>query len=142
MAVISRTSLLFSRHNSLFMMKLLVDEAVAADSSWIVFLTHSAHSDFSAEMLENIIRYAQKSGAIFLPASLAWQQVKLWPMMSEDQIPDYSLFGDYINAAYYHLPLLLGGGIALVVLCSGLILLYVRLRFRRRHKVVCGQGVR
>lgn len=127
-------------HNSLFMMKLLIDEAVAADSSWIVILTHSANSDFSAEMLESIIRYAQESGAVFMPASLAWQHVNSWPMMREGQIPDYSLVGDYVNAAYYHLPLLLGVGIALVVLCSVLIFLYVRLRFRKRWKVAYGRG--
>lgn len=105
------------KHNSLFMMKRLIDEAVAADTAWVVILTHSANSDFSAEMLEKIIRYAQESGAAFLPASAAWQQVKTWPMMREDQIPDYSKFGDYANAAFFHLPLLLGAGIVFIVLC-------------------------
>ena len=128
------------KHNSLFMMKLLIDKAVAADSSWIVFLTHSANPDFSAEMLENIIRYAQESGAVFLPASLAWQQVNSWPMMSEDQIPDYCLFGDYVNAAYYHLPILLGGGIAFVVLCSVFIFLYMRHRFRKTLRRVTARN--
>lgn len=122
------------KHNSLFMMKLLIDEAAAADSSWVVILTHSAKSDFSAEMLENIIRYAQKSGAVILPVSAAWQQVSAWPMMSEDNIPDYSRIGDYANAAYYHLPLLLGGGVVFVVFCCALIILYVRLRSRRKQR--------
>lgn len=125
-------------HNSLFMTKLLIDKAAAADASWVVILTHSANSDFSAERLESIIRYAQKSGAVFLPASVAWQQVVAWPMMSEEQIPDYSRIGDYVNAAYYHLPLLLGGGMAFIVLCGVPVFLYVRLRSRRKkRKAAC-----
>lgn len=119
------------KHNSLFMMKRLVDQAAAADDAWIVILTHSANSDFSAEMLEDIIRYAQKSGAVFMTASAAWEQIRTWPMMREDQIPDYSRLGDYFNAAYFHLPVLLGSGIAFLALCCGMICLYV---CRRRKK--------
>ena len=123
------------KHNSLFMTEHLIDEAVKADSSWVVILTHSANSDFSPEMLENIIRYAQQSGAVFLTASAAWQQVKTWSMMSEDQIPDYSRFGDYVNAAYFHLPLLLGIGTVFAVSCCIVFYLSHRcIRRRRRNK--------
>ena len=125
------------KHNSLFMMKRLVDKAVAADDAWIVILTHSANSDFSAEMLEDIIRYAQRSGAVFMPASAAWEQIRTWPMMREDQIPDYSRLGDYFNAAYFHLPVLLGSGIAFFALCCGLICFSVR---RHRRKAATRAG--
>ena len=117
------------KHNSMFMTKRLIDEAVAADRAWVVILTHSANPDFSAERLEETIRYAQKSGAVFLTASAAWQQVKTWPMADEDSLPDYSLTGDLLNAAYFHLPLLLVCG-AVAVLFFG-VLLY-RCFFRRR----------
>lgn len=121
-------------HNSFFMTKRLIDEAVAADNAWIVVLTHSANSDFSADMLDDLIAYALKSGAVFLPASAAWEQVKDWPMMSEDEIPDYSRIGDYANAAYFHLPLLLGCGIVFLVLCAGLVWLFLRYRPFREKK--------
>lgn len=116
------------RHNSLLMVKLLIDEAAAADRAWVVILTHSANSDFSPAMLEEIIRYAQKSGAVFLTASEAWRQVSSWPQTGEENIPDYSRFGDYVNAAYFHLPYLLAAGAAAVLLFGGLIFLL----FRRR----------
>lgn len=114
------------KHNSLFMMKRLIDDAVASGDSWVVILTHSANSDFSAEMLESIIVYAQKSGAVILPAFAAWQEIDSWPMMNEDDIPDYSRLGDYLNAAYFHLPLLAGGGLILVLLCGGVLYLVIR----------------
>ena len=119
-------------HNSLFMMKRLIDEAAAAEKSWVVILTHSGKSDFSPEMLEKIIRYAQKSGAVFLPASEAWKTVCSWPVMQEDQIPDYSLLKDLLNAAYFHLPLLLGAGFGMAVICGGLISLFY---FRRKRSL-------
>ena len=119
------------KHNSLFMMKRLIDEAVAAGDSWVVILTHSANSDFSAEMLENIVVYAQKSGAVILPAFAAWQQVSSWPTMNEADIPDYSRLGDYLNAAYFHLPILAGGGFVFALLCGGAFFFYMR---RRRAK--------
>ncbi len=122
------------KHNSMFMTKRLIDEAVSADEAWVVILTHSAKSDFSAEMLETIIRYAQEAGAVVLPASAAWERVRAWPMMDEDDIPDYSLFGDYLNAAFFHLPLLLGGGIAIIVLCGAALVLFLRHRAARRKK--------
>lgn len=115
-------------HNSFFMTKRLIDEAVDADNAWVVVLTHSANSDFSADMLDKLISYARKTGAVFLPASAAWERIKDWPMMSEDQIPDYSRIGAYANATYFHLPLLLGCGIVFLLLCAGLVLLFRRYR--------------
>ncbi len=110
------------------MMKLLIDKAVSKENSWVVILSHSGNSDFSAEMLEIIIVYAQKSGAVVLPVSAAWQQVASWPMMSEDDIPDYSRLGDYANAVYFHLPLLAGSGALFVLLCGGAWFVYMRWR--------------
>lgn len=118
------------KHNSLLMVKLLIDEAAAADRAWVVILTHSANADFSPAMLEDIIRYAKKSGAVFLTASEAWRQVASWPQISEENIPDYSRFGDYLNAAYFHLPYLLAAGAAAAVLFGGLIFLLIRRRRR------------
>ena len=120
------------KHNSMFMTKRLIDEALAAGNSWVVILTHSGNADFSSEMLETIIRYAQKSGMVFLPASAAWQQIKAWPMMSEDHIPDYTRFDDYANAVYFHLPLVLVTGFAIIVFCSCIIYVLAR---RRRTKL-------
>lgn len=123
------------KHNSFFMMKRLVDEAVAADNAWLVVLTHSANSDFSADMLDDLISYAQKNGAVFLPASVAWEQIKDWPMMNEDELPDYSKLGDYANAAHFHLPLLLECGIVFLIICAGLVWLYLRYRpFRKKSR--------
>ena len=122
------------KHNSLFMMKRLIDEATTADKSWVVILTHSANPDFSAEMLENIICYAQQSGADFLPASAAWQKINTWPMMDEDQIPDYNRLGDYANAAYFHLPLLLAIGIIFIIFCGGMI--YFLIRYRKNKMLL------
>jgi peptidoglycan/xylan/chitin deacetylase (PgdA/CDA1 family) len=119
------------KHNSMLMVKRLIDEASASDRSWVVILTHSANSDFSTAMLEEIICYAKKSGAVFLPASKAWQQASSWPQISEDRIPDYDRFGDYVNIAYFHLPYLLAAGAVGVVLAGGLIFLLIR---RRRNK--------
>jgi LPXTG-motif cell wall-anchored protein len=82
-------------------------------------------------MLEEIICYAKKSGAVFLPASEAWQQAASWPQISEDRIPDYDRLGDYVNIAYFHLPYLLAAGAVGVVLAGGLIFLLIR---RRRNK--------
>lgn len=122
------------KHNSVFMTKQLLDRARAADNSWIVILTHSGNADFSSEMLETIIRYAQKSGMVFLPASAAWQQVKTWPMMSEEHIPAYTRFDDYANAIYFHLPLVLVTGGAIIAVCSCMIFVLVR-RHRTKLKV-------
>ena len=127
------------KHNSMFMTKRLIDEAVAAGDSWVVILTHSANSDFSAEMLENVIVYAQQSGAVFLTASAAWSQVSSWPMMSEESLPDYSRLGDYVNAAYFHLPLLAGGGFVFVLLCGGVF--YFRMR-RRKNRATTAEQMR
>jgi peptidoglycan/xylan/chitin deacetylase (PgdA/CDA1 family) len=115
-------------HNSMYMTKRLIDKAVAAGDSWVVIFTHSGKSDFSAERLESAIRYAQKSGAVFMPASAAWQQASNWPMMSERDIPEYSRFGDYLNAAYFHLPLMLILGTGFVVLLGGAVWILVRRR--------------
>ena len=123
------------KHNSMLMVKRLIDKAAAADRSWVVILTHSSNSDFSAAMLEEIIRYAKKSGAVFLPASQAWQQAASWPQISEERIPDYNRFGDYINAAYFHLPYLLAAGAAGAVLTGGLIFLLLRRVKRYTPKV-------
>ena len=116
------------KHNSMLMVKLLIDEASAADRAWVVILTHSANADFSPAMLDGIIRYARKSGAVFLPAAEAWRQVASWPQISEDRIPDYSRFGDYLNAAYFHLPYLLAAGAVAAALFAGLIFLLIRRR--------------
>lgn len=125
-------------HNSLFMMKRLIDDAAAAEKSWVVILTHSGKSDFSAEMLEKIIRYAQKSGAVFLTASEAWKKAAPWPMAAEDQIQDYSRFMDLLNAAYFHLPLLLAAGFGMVMICGGVIsFFYIRRRRRFRNSPDC-----
>lgn len=123
------------KHNSLFMTKRMIDEAASADNSWLVILTHSANSDFSAVMLEETISYAKKSGAVFLPVSAAWRQVVSWPQISEDRIPDYSLSGDLLNAAYFHLPYLLAAAAAGILVCGGVIYLILRRR-RSRKKTV------
>ena len=119
------------KHNSMLMVKKLIDKAAASDRSWVVILTHSANSDFSPAMLEEIICYAKKSGAVFLPASKAWQQAASWPQISEDRIPDYDRVSDYVNMAYFHLPYLLAVCAAGAVLAGCLIFLLIR---RRRRK--------
>ena len=121
------------KHNSIFMVKRLIDEAAAADRSWVVILTHSANSDFSAAMLEEIIRYAKQTGAVFLPASQAWQQAASWPQISEESIPAYDKLDDYLNAAYFHLPYLLAAGTAGTLLAGGLIFLLLRRRNIKNH---------
>ena len=122
------------KHNSMLMVKRLIDKASAADRSWVVILTHSSNSDFSAAMLEEIIRYAKKSGAVFLPASEAWRQTASWPQLSDEGIPDYSRLGDYANAAYFHLPYLLAVAAAGAGLSGGL--LFLLLRRRRKSKKI------
>ena len=122
------------KHNSMFMTKRLIDEAVSAGEAWVVILTHSANSDFSAEMLESVIRYAQGAGAVVLPASAAWERVRAWPMMAEDDIPDYSRFGDYLHVAFFHLPFLLGCGLAIVALFAAALFLFLRRRAARKRK--------
>ena len=121
------------KHDSMLMTKRLVDEAIAADRAWIVILTHSAKADFSAGMLEETIRYAQKSGAVFLPAFAAWRQVRTWPMMEEDDISDYTLLDDLLNAAYFHLPLL-SGAVAVVMLLGGSFFFCLRRRLAKIRK--------
>ena len=117
------------KHNSMFMTKKLIDQAVSKDKSWLVILSHSANSDFSAERLEKTIRYAQESGAIFLPASEAWEEIKTWTMIPENQISDYSRLADYANALYFHLPLLLVcGGIAFAAFFIGMIFFHRRVK--------------
>ena len=118
------------KHNSMLMVKRLIDKAAAAERSWVVILTHSSNSDFSAAMLEEIIRYAKKSGAVFLPAFQAWRQTASWVQISEERIPEYNRFDDYINAAYFHLPYLLATGVAGAVLVGGLIFLLRRRRVK------------
>ena len=118
------------KHNSMLMVKQLIDKAVTVDRAWVVILTHSANSDFSTSMLEEIIRYAKKSGAVFLPASKAWQQVVSWPQISEDYIPNYSRIEDLGNVAYFHLPYLLVAGVTCVVLLGCLIFILIRRRRR------------
>ncbi len=122
-------------HNSMFMTKRLIDEAIAAGDAWVVILTHSAKSDFSADMLLKTIRYAQDSGAVFLPASVAWQQVSSWPMMNENHLPNYTRIGDYLNAAYFHLPILLGGFTLVVLSIICLICFYLRYRKKKASKL-------
>lgn len=95
------------KHNSMIMINAMINHA-AQNNQWLVILTHSGNADFSEDMLRKIIQSAKEHHAEFLTISQAAKKMT-WTTLPIEAQPNYSLFHEACNVAYFHLPLLLCG---------------------------------
>lgn len=117
------------KHNSFMMVKAMIKKA-ADNDHWLVILTHSANSDFSADMLRNIIDYAKEQQAVFLPVTKAAEKMA-WSDVPVEQLPDYTILHEVGNVAYFHLPLIAVGFVLFCLLLTGIVLKI----YRKKHSV-------
>lgn len=89
----------FRLHNDWFAERAMIDKAIK-DSSWVVILTHSHHSDFSLDALERLIDYCQAKGLKACTVHQAYhEKVKLERSYSVSE--DFGIVDEAVDVLFY-----------------------------------------
>lgn len=92
------------KHDNISIIKHEIDKAVETDTTWIIFLTHSAMKrDFSADYISEVIDYCQAKGLKNVTVEEAYNLLRVQNKLMEGGTEDWTYIDEIMDVLYKHL---------------------------------------